>query len=660
MKHLDPTRVVPDRVRSALDSLASGLLLIDNEERIVLANEAFAEKAHTSREALQGRCATELPWAAVGQDEALADLPWQETLAGQGATEGTAIRLQVDDEKNWIFLVNSSPIVDETGQQQGAIASFDDVTALENKKSHLVRMVAALKESQEAVRKQNQQLHRLATRDELTDCLNRRAFFEILEMQWAASTRYGVPLSCIMVDVDHFKAVNDQHGHAKGDEVLRGVGKALQQAGRDSDIVARYGGEEFCVLLSNTDLEEAIQCAERLRKRISSFRFGDVSVTVSLGVSSRSLGAEKSQQLLEEADQSLYNAKHSGRNRVASWESIRDNPAQQSLTDKFPDVTPDALPTEAGPSIPFHAVTALVSALSFRDANTAAHSARVADLCAAMAYPLMPITDAYVLETAALLHDIGKMGVPDAVLLKPGELTSEEWKLMRLHERIGTEIIESSFANPRLTEIVQWHHLPFRDTRDDGAPRQGEQLPLGARILAIADAYDSIVTDQVYRQGSTPAEAFAELRRCAGTQFDPQLVEQFVQVVGALSDRQTSARHNSSRRAALEVGTQIERLAEAVDDKDYVRLRSLSQRLSATARKNALPEIGSVAQELATLAVDEPDLAAVIQTTQELLDLCRQTQRSYIDVEPDINARVTSPAISTTTTAGPALSAQPR
>jgi HD-GYP domain-containing protein (c-di-GMP phosphodiesterase class II) len=224
-------------------------------------------------------------------------------------------------------------------------------------------------------------------------------------------------------------------------------------------------------------------------------------------------------------------------------------------------------------TIPYHAVTALVSALAYRDPSTADHSRRVADLCVATARRLMPTSQSYVLEIAALLHDIGKIGVPDSILLKPGKLSEEEWHLMNSHERIGEEIVQSTFSNSQLAEVIRTYRAWFGGNSQHPQLPTGDDIPLSARILAIADAYDSMTNRTSYRDPLSPEKAFVELRRCAVRQFDPELVERFIDAVsnhgGGREASASKASSEASKAAALSFGTQIERLAEVLEHQDF-------------------------------------------------------------------------------------------
>lgn len=633
---LDPTRVVPQRVRTALDTLSEGLILLDPQGRIVMANQSFAATVGNSVEQLVGKYATSLPWTERkeivpgGRENSVAagevSAPWVEVLADGQARQGSLLTIQAADSHNKTFSVSASPICDDAGRQRGAIASFEDVTRLEQKKNELASALQSLRLSSEKVREQNAILERLATRDPLTNCYNRRSFFEQFDIQWNSAQRYGNALSAVMVDVDHFKSVNDNHGHSVGDTVLQRVAETLQRLARESDIVARYGGEEFTLLLPNTELSEACVMAERIRKAIEEMKLPQLSVTASLGVSSLSQAPVSPQDLLDQADKSLYFAKRNGRNQVARYDQIQDVP--QSNERPVSTRAEEASPPKK--LIPYPAVTALISAMGYRDPSTAAHSRRVADLCVEVAHGLMSMSNCYVLETAALLHDIGKIGVPDSILRTSGKLTDAEWGVMHRQERIGLEIIRASFASEELSQIVENYRRYF-DGRDANLGPSGTHIPLGARILAVADAYDSMVSEQPYRDAKTRQEAFAELRRCANTQFDPEIIERFIRVIGRRKN-ETVSLGRITKETALGIGQEIERLAEAIDQQDVEGLRVMAGRLSESAAHRGAPEIAAKAIELEQAASSKSDVLGILQRACELIEYCRATQSSLIEL----------------------------
>ncbi len=624
LRHLNPSKVVPTRVREALDTLSEGLLILDRDERIVLANRAFETATGTNGESLVGKSIHQI--AFISRDEHPDAMhPWTEAFRTGNSVTGRLLGIGDPGKEELIFSVGASPILDPNGARRGVLASFEDVSNLERKKRELKTMVDFLRESSDEIKRQNRELERLATRDSLTGCLNRRSFFERFDKEWKTVTEYRNGLSAFMVDIDHFKSINDKFGHSMGDEVLRRVAACLQETVRSQDVVCRYGGEEFSVLLPNTGMEEAERVAEKVRLAIQALKFPSLSVTSSLGVSCTSLAAATPQDLLDQADKCLYVAKRNGRNQVIRWDRVPPDlvvdPSKVSRT-KDEDEQP-------APAVPFHAVTALISALAYRDQTTATHCRRVADLCVSTAEGLLSLSDCYTLEIAALLHDIGKIGVPDSILLKPDALTDEEWAVMKRNDRIGVEIIRSSFASPQLTAIVENYHAHFGNPTLNPELPVGNRIPLGARILAIADAFDSMVTDRVYRSGRSRREAFAELRRCAGSQFDPELVERFISIQQT-QELQSLSSQNLSKETALAIGLQLERLCKALDQQDLAALDAMSRRLHATANKYGAESIAQKASELENILQSDPDLHAILQTANELLDCCRASQASFV------------------------------
>ena len=525
-------------------------------------------------------------------------------------------------------MVNASPIRSEDGASRGVLASFDDVTELETKKSELLKILRSLKLSREEIQEQNIQLKRLATLDPLTECLNRRSFFPQFDDEWEQAKTNDLPLSAFMVDIDHFKSINDDHGHAKGDEVLKGMAACLRDKIGDEGLVCRFGGEEFCVLLPGFDLDDGVARAEQICAALSQIDFGVVRITATIGVSSIDLGASNPQELLDQSDKCLYVGKRNGRNQVVPYKlEMAEVEVDES---KLRRTKPAAEEAAAEASIPFPAVASLTSALAYRHAATAEHCSRVADLCVVVARDLMTVSEAYVLEIAALLHDIGKIGVPDAILLKPGKLTPDEWKVMKRNERIGAEIVNSAFDHRGLVEIIRYYNAPYCDAAATSCLPDRDDLPLGARILAIADAFDSMVTEKNYRPALSKNQAFAELRRCAGVQFDPELVERVVDVISTQPDLSRRTSRNISRAAAIRLSQQIEELARALDEQDLPAIEALSGRLSSSAACSAAKEVEQLAGQIHDSAASGDDVSKLFALTMELVDLCRAAQRSQL------------------------------
>ncbi|MEM7474639.1 MAG: diguanylate cyclase [Planctomycetota bacterium] len=624
LKYLDPSKAIPPRVRQTLDSFAEGVALLDGDEQIVLVNDAFADLFNTKPDQLIGLSMQSLPWKTYEEvSEEL--LPWQITAQTYQSVHGQTLRLEIERATSKIFTVNASPILDDNGKFQGVMVALADVTPLEQKREQLATTLQELHQSKDEITKQNEELRYLATRDPLTSCINRRTFFEHFDSLFNLSKSNGIPLCAMMVDIDFFKSINDNYGHSKGDDVLRATGHLLNEVGREDDVVCRYGGEEFSILMPGLTLEAAEEAAEEIRKRLKSIDFVDFTVTASLGLSEVSLGATDPQDLLDQADKCLYVAKRNGRDQVVRFDSVpEDIEVDESKISRTKPVVPDSTT-----KIPFSAVSALLSALSYRDAQTGAHSTRVASYAALLAQHLLGPKEVYLVEISALLHDIGKIGVPDAILLKPGRLSEVEWKVMERHDRIGIEIINKAFKHKELTDIVRHHHSRFDGTSDHGL--QGAELPIGARILTIADSFDAMVSDRPYRKGMPVSQALDELRRCAGTQFDPELVQLFCSIIEEDNLSTVVSECNVAQEVLLSIGEQIESITDAADQGDQESFLALADRLRQTAEQSNLLDVAKVAEEAFELASNDTELSSLVQASFELLTVCRSLHCSVVN-----------------------------
>lgn len=319
---LDPKAVVPERVRSAFNALAEGVLILDDKEQIMMANDAFARQVDKDPDTLVGAKASTLKWKLRKTDEE-DKLPWINSLEGGIKKIGVALNLSTPHMGIRAMSTNSAPILDDAGKTRGALVTFDDITDVEETNLLLENAVNTLQKNDAEIRRKNKELEVLASRDPLTGCYNRRAFFDLLEDLFKQAARTNTDLVTVMVDIDHFKSINDRFGHSVGDEAIRLVSEVLNSSVSEGAIVGRYGGEEFCVALPNTDLSKGKEIAESLRIKIKAaskdFCGMDVIITASFGVSNAEASMSSISQLLEHADRALYAAKESGRDRVVTW-----------------------------------------------------------------------------------------------------------------------------------------------------------------------------------------------------------------------------------------------------------------------------------------------------------------------------------------------------
>jgi diguanylate cyclase (GGDEF)-like protein/PAS domain S-box-containing protein len=633
--------VFPERVQQALDTLTEGLLIIDEHGVIQLANEAFTQLTGIPKTELIHRKADGLNWIR-SREQRLS--PWQRAMSERTALTDQLMLLGDSSGNQRYFLININPIVAMDREVNGVLATFRDVTETETRRVELERSLAMMRTYRDQVSRQNAELLQLASHDPLTGCLNRRAFFDELQRIVVLCDESQQPISCLMIDGDFFKQINDCYGHEIGDKVLRYLGTTLTESTKEHGLACRYGGEEFCVVLPNLDQHAAWTWGEELRKKIELFAIPDapeLKLTVSVGVAQRVDLAMANSHWINQADQALYLAKSRGRNQVLIFDPSTIKPDSATGTRSHSASSEDTTSESDGHRIlPFEAVTALVSVLANRDRATAEHSRRVAELCIRASSGLLDYRTTYILETAAMLHDIGKIAVPDQILFKPGPLTRDEWKVIRQHDRLGAEIIAGTFNCDELNQLIRWFQLPYGYRNHEGLSSAHGNYPLAARLLAIADSYDAMRSDRPYRKGRTHDECVAELRRYADIQFDRELVEHFASIICQADSLEQNATAEVTRQSALKIGLQIEHLVRAIDSKDTEGLRLLATRLATMGRQYGIETISTAADRLRSAADDEDaQWLRLLENTHSLLGLCRATQRVFLEELVDADSR---------------------
>jgi diguanylate cyclase (GGDEF)-like protein len=355
---------------------------------------------------------------------------------------------------------------------------------------------------------------RLALTDPLTGLGNHRHFHERLQRELLSAEEQAQPLTLCFVDIDDFKRVNDRHGHPSGDRVLSQVGARLRQGGE----AFRLGGDEFALLLVDHDEGMALAAANSVVERIATVDFDHIgTVTVSAGLATFPMQGHGRDELIRLADSALYWAKEHGKNRVRLY---RPEVVELSELKRL----------AAGPdkAARYRAAASLAKAVDARDTYTGSHSERVGELSAKVATRLgLGAEQVELTRLAGGLHDLGKLAIPEEILRKPGTLTDSERLVLERHPQIGFRMLDSLGVDP-VADLVLHHHERWDGTGyPDGL--RGEQIPLGARIIFVTDAYDAMTSDRIYRPKRSQQAALAELNRCAGTQFDPGIVAAFAE-----------------------------------------------------------------------------------------------------------------------------------
>jgi diguanylate cyclase (GGDEF)-like protein/putative nucleotidyltransferase with HDIG domain len=358
---------------------------------------------------------------------------------------------------------------------------------------------------------------RLALTDPLTGLGNHRHFHERLQRELLSAEEQAMPLTLCFVDIDDFKKVNDRYGHPSGDRVLSQVGARLRQGGE----AFRLGGDEFALLLVDHDEAMALAAADSIVERIATVDFDHIgTVTVSAGLATFPMQGHGRDELIRLADSALYWAKEHGKNRVRLYRPEVVELSELKRLAPGPDK-----------AARYRAAASLAKAVDARDTYTGSHSERVSELAAKVAKRLgLDAEQVELTRLAGSLHDLGKLAIPEEILRKPGTLTDSERLVLERHPQIGFRMLDSLGVDP-VADLVLHHHERWDGTGyPDGL--RGEQIPLGARIIFVTDAYDAMTSDRIYRPKLSSRAALAELERCAGTQFDPGIVAAFVEELG--------------------------------------------------------------------------------------------------------------------------------
>jgi diguanylate cyclase (GGDEF)-like protein len=365
-------------------------------------------------------------------------------------------------------------------------------------------------------------LESLVNEDGLTEVYNHRFFHDDLRKKLISHEKDNKSISLVFIDLDRFKHYNDLYGHQKGDEVLKIIGRLLKTNVREDDVVARYGGDEFTIILPDTSEQDAIKIAENIRIKIEDTYFeGEENqprgkLTASIGIAVFPDKAKNEVELIKYADDALYRAKFFNKNRVEAYYSILDD-LKEDIEDKHIDLVTS--------------IKTLISVINAKDRYTYGHVERVVVYSNLLAEKLeLSEKDKKRLIYGAYMHDIGKMNIPEEILNKRMPLTKEELELLKQHPKYGAEIIKPVEALMDLSSLILHHHERYDGTGYPGNLKC-EDIPHLARVLTVVDSFDAMTSNRPYSNRKTHEEAIEELKRYSGTQFDPFIVKEFIEVI---------------------------------------------------------------------------------------------------------------------------------
>ncbi len=514
------------------DNIPDLVSLIDPKDYALIdANNTYLKKEGLSRkEAIGKKCYEVTHKKSAPCSGRIEACPLRETIK----THNTAIAEHIHyDKRN-----NPYHVEIITSYIKDPLTKKDLVLHISRRGPFLKKLHESIKEKS---KKYFKELKKLVVRDPLTATYNYRYLMERLPGETYRAKRYGYPFSLALVDIDYFKSINDAYGHQVGNRILVEFSDFLKKTLRQSDILARYGGEEFVVLMTNTNRLDAQQAANRLIDKISGHIFKIEGVTVrlkaSVGIATLSIeqDCDNPVKLLNAADEALQRAKDAGGNSAVVFSELYKE-KKKNLRKISPYKEVSMLKRkiqklgERVDHVVLESIYAFSKSLEARDYYTAEHAEEMVSLVMKIGKHIGLGQDMLnSLERGAMLHDIGKIGITDSILRKKSQLTSEEYQLIKAHPKIGAEIIRSIHFLKDVVPVVLYHHERW-DGSGYPSGLKGREIPLSARIVAIADAYQALISDRPYRKAYSKKEALQILKKEAGVHFDEDLVDILVKL----------------------------------------------------------------------------------------------------------------------------------
>ncbi len=467
-------------------------------------------------------------------------MPREKVYEKLGRPFGIELFLKISSQQFYEMLgistlvINSETLIDDAVKKallRQEQTLYEPIVVAHPNGHRVISMYSLLMAQQDKLQDLYSEVRDLSTKDPLTMINNRRGFFEAVDHRLLTIRHFDLDYTVLMIDMDNFKSVNDRYGHMVGDEVIKSVAQKIQTKIREKDVLGRFGGEEFVVFLMDITHESAFMLAEKMRRDIASefhiINGLQIRVTISIGISHSKGSNYPFDRLLTEADQAVYAAKDLGRNKVILWTgNLEQMPKGRKI---FRNARSNRL-NQPG-NIVDQTLQGLLHMLYLRDYETEAHTLRVSTLALELASNIgVPDDEHARIRIGALLHDIGKIAIPDKILFKPGKLSTAEWEIMQQHPQYAYDLMSPISYFQHTLDIPFCHHEHWDGT---GYPRglKQEEIPLTARIFTIVDVWDALSSDRPYRAAMKQNDVKDYLLSQTGLLFDPHLVPVFLDSV---------------------------------------------------------------------------------------------------------------------------------
>ncbi len=457
-------------LETSMTSVSDGIISCDKQGNVVFMNRVAEFLTGWTQEAATGKSIKEVFQVVSGLTRERVIIETKNIIKNNLIVNESHIGILISKNSIERFIEYSiAPIIEENEEYNGMILVFGDYSE----------------------KKLNQEeIEYLGYHDQLTGLYNRRFYEEELKR---LDTERNLPITIAMGDVNGLKLINDSFGHTVGDDLLRKVSKVMELACRSDDIIARLGGDEFVILLPKTDAADAEQIIKRIKQMSEKEKVGSLDISISFGFETKHQKEEDIQDVFKKTEDRMY------RNKLSESSSMRSRTIDLAMNSLFE-----------------------------KNKREMKHSKRVSEICQSIARTMGLEPEAISnLKTAGLMHDIGKIGIDEQILNKNEKLNETEWEEIKRHPEIGYRILSSVNEFSEIADSVLAHHERWDGK---GYPRglKGEEISLQARIIAFADAYDAMTSARTYSEALSDEEAINEIKRCSGTQFDPDIAQAFV------------------------------------------------------------------------------------------------------------------------------------